>query len=120
MSGSRGDVSVDLVRQMRTTHQPNKGPTMKSSIRTLASRYSRPRWRPNLEVRRLEERAVPANFVVTNTADSGAGSLRTAILLAEFSVTPDTITFEPSYFNVPRTINLTSGEFAIEYPLSII
>jgi titin len=38
----------------------------------------RARWRPCVE--RLEDRTVPSTFLVTNNADSGAGSLRQAIL----------------------------------------
>src|SRR5262245_46241909 len=38
------------------------------------------RFRPRLEV--LEDRALPSTFTVLNLADSGAGSLRAAILAA--------------------------------------
>ncbi|HTK76010.1 MAG TPA: choice-of-anchor Q domain-containing protein [Gemmataceae bacterium] len=51
--------------------------------------------------------------VVTNANDSGAGSLRQAILDANAANTPDTITFDPTFFNVARTINL-----ATELPIS--
>ena len=46
-----------------------------------------------------------ATFTVTNTNDSGAGSLRQAILDANTASTADTIVFDSS-FNVPRTITL--------------
>ena len=47
--------------------------------------------RPRLED--LEERVVPATYVVTNTQDSGAGSLRQAVLNANANAGFDTITF---------------------------
>ncbi len=50
------------------------------------------------------------NFVVTNTNDSGAGSLRQAVLDANAAAGAQIIGFDPTVFNVPRTITLTSGE----------
>jgi titin len=47
--------------------------------------------RPHLEA--LEERSVPATITVLNTLDSGAGSLRQAILSANANPGPDTINF---------------------------
>lgn len=66
-----------------------------------------------------EDNFVAATFTVTNTNDSGAGSLRQAIIDANNTVTDDTITF-----SVPAgdpnctatnicTIRLTSGELVI-------
>ena len=59
-----------------------------------------------------------ATFVVTNTSDSGAGSLRSAIAQANASSTtaPNTVTFAPS---VTGTILLTSGQIQISGPISI-
>lgn len=54
-----------------------------------------------------------APFTVTNNNDSGAGSLRQAILDAQNG---DTITFAP---NVSGTIELTSGELAITENLTL-
>lgn len=54
-----------------------------------------------------------ATFVVTNTNDSGPGSLRQAILSVTGNSADDEINFDPSVFNTPRTITLTSGEFPI-------
>lgn len=56
---------------------------------------------------------LPTTHVVTNDHDSGEGSLRNAILLANLTDSLDTITFSPGYFNVPRTITLTTGQLAI-------
>ncbi|MBL8182549.1 MAG: right-handed parallel beta-helix repeat-containing protein, partial [Blastocatellia bacterium] len=52
--------------------------------------------------------ASAATFTVTNTNDSGVGSLRQAVLDSNTATTPDTIVFDAS-FNVPRTITLLSA-----------
>lgn len=54
-----------------------------------------------------------ATFTVTNTNDSGAGSLRDAITQANTNAQADTINFDPAVFNVAQTITLTSGEIQI-------
>jgi hypothetical protein len=51
-------------------------------------------WRPVVEI--LENRWLPSTFTVSNTNDSGAGSLRQAILDANASSGLDTI-----LFNIP-------------------
>jgi hypothetical protein len=67
------------------------------------------RYRPGLEV--LEDRMLPSTFVVSNTNDSGANSLRAAILL----VNKDTANpgIDAIDFNIPgagpHTINLKSA-----------
>jgi Right handed beta helix region len=58
-------------------------------------------------------------YVVTNANDSGAGSLRNAIALANITSAPDTITFDPSFFAVSRTIGLTTGELLVTGPVRI-
>src|SRR5262249_44594951 len=67
--------------------------------------------RPRLEY--LEDRLAPAVFTVTNASDSGAGSLRSAVSQANATTGADVITFDPSFFNSPRTITLTSGLLAL-------
>ena len=54
--------------------------------------------------------ATGATFTVTNTNDSGAGSLRAAITSANADSVSDTIVFDPSVFDgiTPRTINLVT------------
>ena len=56
----------------------------------------------------LETRLVPTIFTVTNINDSGAGSLRDAVIQANSNTGPDTIAFS-GLFNTPQTITLTSG-----------
>ena len=51
--------------------------------------------------------ATAATFTVTNTNDSGAGSLRQAVLDANAAASADTIVFDAS-FNTARTINLAT------------
>ncbi|MFN6054021.1 MAG: hypothetical protein ACK47R_24585, partial [Planctomycetia bacterium] len=60
-----------------------------------------------LELLGLEERVVPATFTVVNNFDSGAGSLRQAIIDANATAANDTIDF--SVVNSPYTINLASA-----------
>src|SRR5262249_11020860 len=75
--------------------------------------HARPRpFVPRLEG--LEDRTVPSTLTVSNTADSGAGSLRAAIAGATAG---DTITFAPQLAG--QTINLTSGELEIAKALTI-
>ncbi|MDQ4119999.1 MAG: Ig-like domain-containing protein [Acidobacteriota bacterium] len=57
--------------------------------------------------------AQAATFTVTNTNDSGAGSLRQAISSANSNNKDDTIVFDSIVFNSARTIILTGGEISI-------
>ncbi len=56
--------------------------------------------------------AAPATFTVTNTADSGVGSLRYEIGQANLAGGASTISFG-SLFNTPQTITLTSGQITL-------
>ena len=71
-----------------------------------------------LLLEQLEDRCVPATFTVVNTLDSGAGSLRQAILDANASPGADAIDF-----NIPgagvHTITPSSGLPFITGPLTI-
>jgi hypothetical protein len=68
----------------------------------------------------LESRLAPS-VTVLNANDSGAGSLRQAILTTNGAPGADTIDFDPTFFIVPRTINLTalSGQLSITDNLTI-
>ncbi|RYX81418.1 CSLREA domain-containing protein [bacterium] len=54
-----------------------------------------------------------ANFVVTNTNDSGPGSLRQAVQDANSVASNDTITFDKQAFRFSSTIKLVSGELVV-------
>jgi hypothetical protein len=70
------------------------------------------RFRPRLET--LERRDVPSTWIVRNSLDSGADSLRAEITAAQAG---DTIVFDPSLDG--QTITLTSGELGITRSLTI-
>ena len=82
--------------------------------RGVARRMSRGGFR----VERLEPRQLLATFDVTSTADSGAGTLREAITLANLTAESDTIRFNLGGSGV-RTIAVTSALPAITAPLVI-
>ncbi|MEQ1761710.1 MAG: choice-of-anchor Q domain-containing protein [Pyrinomonadaceae bacterium] len=54
-----------------------------------------------------------ATITVTNTNDSGPGSLRQAVLEANANGQADTINFDPGVFATAQTIVLTSGQISI-------
>ena len=91
--------------------------TVRSWIRRVFARPAAPARkgppRIRLGVEGLEDRTVPSTFLVTNTADSGPGSLRQAILDANAQAGADVIQFAPSFSSGPQTITLTSGELRI-------
>ncbi len=58
----------------------------------------------------LESRVLLSNYTVTNTNDSGAGSLRYEVGLANSDGKADTITFDSTVFATAKTITLTSGQ----------
>ncbi len=80
--------------------------------RTQASPRQRASFRPRLDA--LEHRWMPSTLTVTNTNDSGAGSLRAAIAAANSG---DIIAFDSGLAG--QTISLTGGELAINKSLTI-
>jgi len=58
----------------------------------------------------LEQREVPANFLVTNLNDAGLGSLRQAVIDANGVGTDDVIQFQAG---LTGTITLTSGQLTV-------
>src|SRR5262245_57151602 len=69
------------------------------------------RTRPWLGV--LEGRVTPATFTVSNTADSGMGSLRQAVADANGLAGSDTIIFDSGVFNAQKSIVLTTGQLVV-------
>ncbi|MEH1971448.1 DUF4347 domain-containing protein [Nostoc sp.] len=65
---------------------------------------------------------INTDTVVTNTNDSGAGSLRQALLNANATAGADTITFAGSVFTdaTPNIISLTSGQLTITDDVTIV
>jgi len=59
------------------------------------------------------EKTQVATFIITNTNDSGVGSLRQAILDANNNNQEDTIVFDSTVFSTPQTITLIGGELVI-------
>src|SRR5262245_40253933 len=86
---------------------------------SVQSRQLPRRFRPALEP--LEDRVVPAAFVVTSLADSGADSLRAAIEAANALPDADTISFAipPESFEGFPTITLASQLPTIIHPVEI-
>src|SRR4051812_44271555 len=69
---------------------------------------------PQLEP--LEDRAVPATFLVSNLNDAGAGSLRQAILDSNGAAGADVVRFRPG---LAGTIALRTGELSISDDVTI-
>ncbi len=82
----------------------------KAEWRQESGRSKRRRVRPN--VMALETRELLSTLTVSNTDDSGAGSLRAAIDQANTDGGGDTIVFS-NLFNTPQTITLTSGDLEL-------
>ena len=61
--------------------------------------------------------AQATNYVVDSPADSGTGSLREAVGIANGNAGPDSISFDPG---VTGTITLTGGSLSISGPLEIV
>ena len=93
-----------------------KAPGAGTAIRSAGSRASR-RQTPRLLLEALEDRTVPSTFTVLNLADSGAGSLRQAILDANANPGADLIRFGPHARD--GTVPLTGGELSITDSLTI-
>lgn len=72
-----------------------------------ASGERKSRFRPQVE--RLEDRTLLATLTVTSLADSGAGTLRSAIVQANADPSPDTIVFDPALTSAgPATVALSA------------
>jgi hypothetical protein len=73
----------------------------RGSQRPRRRKRALPRQRTVLRLEALEDRAVPSTFTVLNLADSGPGSLRAAITVANSSPGADTINFAPGLHGRP-------------------
>ena len=83
----------------------------------------RARQAPRAFAEPLEERIALAVFTVTNTNDTGAGSLRQAVLNANSTaLAADTIVFDAAVFSTPRVIDVINPlpQFSSAAPLAII
>lgn len=63
-----------------------------------------------------------ATFTVVNSSDSGTGSLRDALSLANANADADTIVFDSSAFSAtsPQTIVLSSGELPLAHDVTVL
>src|SRR5262245_55235697 len=97
-----------MVSRSRSTRRSSSKPTSRR-------RNARRSIRPSLMV--LEPRTLLATLTVSNTNDSGGGSLRALIGQASAG---DLIVFDPALFNQgARTISLTSGALSLTKNLNI-
>lgn len=71
---------------------------------------NRPRPETSLRVEFLEDRSCPSTFTVTNTNDSGAGSLRAEIALATADGNADVIDFAPSMVGATLPLSTIGNE----------
>src|SRR5262245_20060899 len=91
---------------------------MRDSFRQLCRRARKPATlKSRLALEALESRDVPATFTVTNTDDSGGGSLRDAVMQANNTNGVDTILFDLNS-STSQTITLTA-EISITDSVSI-
>lgn len=72
-----------------------------------------------LKLLSLENRVTPNTYSVSSIANSGANTLRQAILDANGNAGPDTITFDPLVFNTAKIITLSTGTLSITDDLTI-
>src|SRR5215207_608225 len=84
--------------------------TMFSAFRRLGAQAKTAPRSVRLSIESLEQREVPANFLVTNLNDAGAGSLRQAVIDANGVGTNDVIQFQAG---LTGTITLTSGQLTV-------
>ena len=97
---------------MSTPDKPNaNGRRQNNRGRTMSRRKKSQQFQPDFHD--LERRMMPATFLVTNPADTGAsGTLRWAVEQADSAASASTIDF--SLGSGPQTITLTGGQLALE------
>src|SRR5262249_51194626 len=94
----------------------NWGPERNRNSRPGPRRQQRRPVTARLSFELLEDRTVPSTFTVLNLADSGAGSLRQAVLDANAAPGADTIAFAGG---LSGTVTLSSGEMSITDAVTI-
>src|SRR5262249_10811771 len=92
----RSDVSMFPFRWPRFAHLRLSGQPHGSHGSASPPRRTRARCAPTPLLEALEDRTAPAVFTVNNVNDSGPGSLRQAVLDANATTGPNTITFNIS------------------------
>ena len=102
-AGSSSRLLEKAAGTMFPTRVPGFGDTTNLNRKRLRRRVPSPvvgrRSRPSLEA--LEARQLLSTYVVTNTNDAGAGSLRQAIITANGDSSPDDIVFQIPASTVP-------------------
>ena len=94
--------------QLSTKRSVGANPNRRGSSRNRARRFGR--------VERLEDRRLLAAYIVNSLADSGAGTLREAIVSSNANGAAETDTIS---FAIAGTINLTSSLPALQTPTTI-
>src|SRR5262249_55471249 len=94
----------------------NWGSERNRNARMQPRRQQRQPTTARLSVEQPEDRTVPSTFTVLNLADSGAGSLRQAVLAANATPGADTIAFAAG---LSGTVTLSSGEMSLTDGLTI-
>src|SRR5262245_18746337 len=84
-------------------------PNWLRSLRTHRSPARKQRPRTKLTLETLEDRTVPATFMVTNTTDGGSGSLRQAILDANTTANTNTSTPDQINFSITAASDAAAG-----------
>src|SRR6266850_6856061 len=115
-------LDVPFVMQESISRSPNMRPPLLRShtlgalclLALLCAAIASLRYATARQADPLLSRTQPATIIVTNTNDSGPGSLRQALANAQDG---DTIQFDPSLNG--QTVNLTSGELVINKNITI-
>src|SRR5260370_145934 len=100
---------------LNSLHRMIRGAYSPAQVRRRSLPARRPQNR-RLAIEILEDRTLPSTFTVLNLADSGAGSLRQAVLDANAQPGADVIRFA---HGLHGTITLTSGQLSITDDLTI-
>jgi hypothetical protein len=96
-------------------------PSRRKAARRSPARYAP--LRPRLMLEALEDRCLLATFLVTSTADAGAGTLRQAILAAAGDTNKPTIVFDPTLsgqtITLASALTINNAAFTAANPLTI-